>query len=155
MNNLNERLEAAKDNAVLQAQIWAQEARTQRATALDILRYFGLPEHDWEALRLIQRAGIAGVAPPRGPSISQDEETVRAAIETAQLGANRDLEAYEALARLVTRAAGAPVAEWLLYEHDDGRHAVAPGVAALAFTAGEPGWHRVGPVTAYGVEDKS
>jgi hypothetical protein len=78
MNNLNERLEAAKDNAVLQAQIWAQEARTQRATALDILRYFGLPEHDWEALRLIQRAGIAGVAPPRGPSISQDEETVRA-----------------------------------------------------------------------------
>lgn len=46
--------DGAKDNAVLQAQSWAQEARTQRATVLDILRYFGLPEHDWEALRLIK-----------------------------------------------------------------------------------------------------
>jgi hypothetical protein len=50
----DDRLHAAKDNAVLQAQIQAQEARTHRATVLDILRYFGLPEHDWEALRLIR-----------------------------------------------------------------------------------------------------
>jgi hypothetical protein len=43
-----------KDNAVQQAQIWAQEARTQRAIVLSILRYFGLPERDYEALTLIQ-----------------------------------------------------------------------------------------------------
>lgn len=43
----------AKQNAVQQAQQCAQEARTQRATVLSILRYFGLPENDWEALRLI------------------------------------------------------------------------------------------------------
>ena len=54
-HNLQQRLEAAKDNAVLQAQIWAQEARTQRATVQEILHYFGLPEHDWEALHLIRR----------------------------------------------------------------------------------------------------
>lgn len=47
-------LESAKGHAVLQAQSWAQEARAQRATVLEILRYFGLPEHDWEALRLIK-----------------------------------------------------------------------------------------------------
>jgi hypothetical protein len=58
---LEQRLHAAKDNAVLQAQIWAQEARTQRATVLEILRYFGLPERDWEALRLI-KAKIEGDA---------------------------------------------------------------------------------------------
>lgn len=45
----------AKDNAVQQARRWAQEARTQRAIVLDILRYFGLPERDWEALRLIRQ----------------------------------------------------------------------------------------------------
>jgi hypothetical protein len=61
---LNERLAAAKDNAVLQAQIWAAEARGQRATVLEILRYFGLPEHDWEALRLIKAAVPCGVTVP-------------------------------------------------------------------------------------------
>jgi hypothetical protein len=59
---LEQRLHAAKDNAVLQAQIWAAEARTQRATVLEILRYFGLPEHDWEALRLI-KAKLEGDTP--------------------------------------------------------------------------------------------
>jgi hypothetical protein len=50
----------------------------------------------------------AGVSPsPSGwPSISEDEETVRAAIQAAQLVPNRDSDAYEALARLVTRAHG-------------------------------------------------
>jgi hypothetical protein len=43
-----------KENAVQQAQGWAQEARTQRATVLSILRYFGLPERDYEALALIK-----------------------------------------------------------------------------------------------------
>lgn len=43
-----------KENAVQQAQGWAQEARTQRATVLSILRYFGLPERDYEALTLIK-----------------------------------------------------------------------------------------------------
>jgi hypothetical protein len=45
---------ADKENAVQQAQQWAQEARTQRATVLSILRFFGLPERDYEALTLIQ-----------------------------------------------------------------------------------------------------
>lgn len=48
-------MSADKDNAVQQAQIWAQEARTQSETVLSILRYFGLPERDYEALRLIQQ----------------------------------------------------------------------------------------------------
>ena len=43
-----------KENAVQQAQIWAQEARAQRAIVRSILRYFGLPERDYEALTLIQ-----------------------------------------------------------------------------------------------------
>jgi len=43
-----------KENAVHQAQMWALEARTHRDTVLSILRYFGLPEHDWEALSLIK-----------------------------------------------------------------------------------------------------
>lgn len=42
-----------KENAVQQAQIWAQEARTQRAIVLSILRYFGLPQQDYNALTLI------------------------------------------------------------------------------------------------------
>jgi hypothetical protein len=66
-----------KDNAVQQAQQWAQEARTQRETVLSILRYFGLPEHDYEALHLIRRhlegshakcptCGTSGVGGPDG-----------------------------------------------------------------------------------------
>jgi hypothetical protein len=43
------------ENAVQQAKQWAQEARAQRATVLSILRHFGLPENDWEALSLIER----------------------------------------------------------------------------------------------------
>jgi hypothetical protein len=38
------------------------------------------------------------------------------------------------------------MAKWLLYEHDDGRHAVAPSAEAATFAAGDPAWHRVGPV---------
>lgn len=44
----------ATGNAVQQAQNWAMEAKTQRATVLSILNYFGLPEHDYEALALIK-----------------------------------------------------------------------------------------------------
>ncbi len=36
--------------------------------------------------------------------------------------------------------------EWLLYEHDDGRYAVAPSAEAATFARGDPAWHRVGPV---------
>lgn len=54
---------AAKENVVQQAQQWAQEARTQRATVLDILRYFGLPENDWEALRLIKERLVVQPSP--------------------------------------------------------------------------------------------
>lgn len=50
-----------KDSAVQQAQVWAQEARTQRAIVLSILRYFGLPERDYEALSLI-KAKVEAVA---------------------------------------------------------------------------------------------
>jgi hypothetical protein len=46
-------LAAAKSHLIQQAQIWHDEAKTQRATVLDILRHFGLPENDWEAKRLI------------------------------------------------------------------------------------------------------
>lgn len=38
------------------------------------------------------------------------------------------------------------MADWLLYEHDDGRHAVAPSAEAATFARGDPAWHRVGPV---------
>jgi hypothetical protein len=38
------------------------------------------------------------------------------------------------------------IAIWVLYGHDDGRHAVAPSAEAATFTRGDPGWHRVGPV---------
>jgi len=40
--------------------------------------------------------------------------------------------------------AGAQPVEALLFEHKDGRHAVNPD------TAGDPDWHRVGPVMVYG-----
>lgn len=40
------------------------------------------------------------------------------------------------------------MADWLLYEHDDGRHAVAPSAEAATFAHGDPAWHRVGPVEA-------
>jgi len=35
---------------------------------------------------------------------------------------------------------------WLLYEHDNGRYAVAPSAEAATFANGAPAWHRVGPV---------
>lgn len=38
------------------------------------------------------------------------------------------------------------MADWLLYEHDDGRHAVAPSAEAATFAHGDHAWHRVGPV---------
>lgn len=38
------------------------------------------------------------------------------------------------------------MAEWLLYEHNDGRHAVAPSAEAATFAKDDPAWHRVGPV---------
>lgn len=38
------------------------------------------------------------------------------------------------------------MAEWLLYEHDDGRHSAAPSAEAATFAHGDPAWHRVGPV---------
>jgi hypothetical protein len=83
MEDLEQRLHAAKDNAVLQAQIWAAEARGQRATVLEILRYFGLPERDYEALHLIRRhlegshakcptCGVAGVGVGGGGQGSRD-----------------------------------------------------------------------------------
>jgi hypothetical protein len=36
--------------------------------------------------------------------------------------------------------------EGTLYEHEDGRYAVAAGQKSPAFTYGDPKWHRVGPV---------
>jgi len=36
--------------------------------------------------------------------------------------------------------------EGLLYEHEDGRRKLARSAADAAFTCGDPGWHRVGPV---------
>lgn len=36
--------------------------------------------------------------------------------------------------------------EWLLFEHEDGRHAAAPTADAATFAAGNPRWHRVGPL---------
>ena len=48
--------EAARENLVQQAQQNAMEARTQRGTVLDILRHFGCPEEDWNALTLVKEA---------------------------------------------------------------------------------------------------
>lgn len=63
-----------------------------------------------EAIAALEAQLADGVAPSPAPadwpSISADEETVRAAIQTAQLVPNKDMDAYEALARLVTRAHG-------------------------------------------------
>lgn len=42
-----------KENVIQQAQIWAMEAKTQKAIVISILRSLGLPEHDWEAERLV------------------------------------------------------------------------------------------------------
>ena len=53
----------------------------------------------WQAAR-----GVQSVALGEPKALAADEETVRAAIEAAQLTPNRDMDAYEALARLVTRA---------------------------------------------------
>lgn len=36
--------------------------------------------------------------------------------------------------------------QWLLYEHEDGRHAAAPSANAATFATGDPRWHRVGPL---------
>jgi hypothetical protein len=43
-----------------------------------------------------------------------------------------------------------PGPTWTLFEHDDGRYAVAPSAEAATFTRGDPGWHRVGPVEMHG-----
>ena len=40
----------------------------------------------------------------------------------------------------------------ILYEHEDGRHAVAPSAEAATFAHGDPKWHRVGPVAVHGVQ---
>jgi hypothetical protein len=47
------RHDAEKANLIEQVRSWHDEAKTQRATVIDILRHFDLPEHDWEAKRLI------------------------------------------------------------------------------------------------------
>lgn len=44
-----ERARAARSNAVMQAQIWAQEARTQRSIVQEILQILGIRCGDWEA----------------------------------------------------------------------------------------------------------
>ncbi len=44
-----EKLLNARDHLKSQAQIWAQEARTQKGIVLGILRDLGLPLRDWEA----------------------------------------------------------------------------------------------------------
>ncbi|MGE0806356.1 MAG: hypothetical protein AB7L76_12465 [Burkholderiaceae bacterium] len=41
-----------------------------------------------------------------------------------------------------SQADGRPI----LYEHDDGRYAVADSAALADFCVGEPAWHRLGPV---------
>lgn len=46
-------LERARDNAIQQARVHAQEARTQRGIVLGILRELGLPEEDYNAERLV------------------------------------------------------------------------------------------------------
>ena len=57
--------ETAKGHLIQQAQQHALEALTQRGTVLDILRHFGCPENDWEALSLIKAAQAApGAAMP-------------------------------------------------------------------------------------------
>jgi hypothetical protein len=63
----------AKNNAVQQAQIWAQEARTQRSIVRDILTYFGLPDRDYKALALIKEK-IEGAQPIADVSAPTDEQ---------------------------------------------------------------------------------
>jgi hypothetical protein len=38
----------------------------------------------------------------------------------------------------------------ILYEHEDGRYAVAASAEAATFATGDPKWHRVGPVEIVG-----
>lgn len=55
--------EQVRESVAQQAQQWALEAKTQRATVLSILRHLGLPENDWEALSLIQAAQASPAKP--------------------------------------------------------------------------------------------
>lgn len=49
-------LEAAHANTVQQAQIQAQEMRTQKAIVQSLLKHFDCPAEDWHALELITAA---------------------------------------------------------------------------------------------------
>jgi hypothetical protein len=124
MNDLEARLHAAKDNAVLQAQIWAQEARNQRATVLEILRYFGLPERDWEALRLKAKledetpAGVALPVPagralpnPGSPEASAMLDSMLAEYNWPANSKNAARAGWEAANRWLTTAGVEPSAE--------------------------------------------
>lgn len=57
---------------------------------------------------------------------------------------------HSSLAGLGVLSAERAPGGWLLYEHDDGRHAVAPSAEAATFAHGDPAWHRVGPVEVPG-----
>lgn len=61
--------------------------------------------------------------------------------ETTVISVGRAIEA-KVLEKLGT-------SDWLLYEHDDGRHAVASTAEAATFAHGDPAWHRVGPVAIH------
>jgi inactivated superfamily I helicase len=51
---LDERLEAAKDNAVLQAQIWKMEAQAANATIAEIYRLVGSQAGNWNGAQPVR-----------------------------------------------------------------------------------------------------
>jgi Lar family restriction alleviation protein len=59
------------------------------------------------------------------------------------MGGGTALYALESTSSIADRDA-------VLYEHEDGRYAVAPSDESATFTSGDPKWHRVGPVTLCG-----
>lgn len=60
------RAKQALHNAVQQASMWAQEARTQKAALHGVMHELGLPAHDWEAVTLV-RSAIAQIKVAAGP----------------------------------------------------------------------------------------
>lgn len=81
----------------------AGEARARELAALYIREIADLHEAEL-GVRAALAPAVQSVALGEPKDLAADEETVRAAIYAAQLTPNRDMDAYEALARLVTRA---------------------------------------------------
>jgi hypothetical protein len=67
-----------------------------------------------------------------------------------ETGVRISLDEAEAILAYMESTSPITDCDAVLYEHEDGRYAVAPSDEAATFTSGDPKWHRVGPVTLHG-----